>query len=465
MKRRRRLPVFGKYPSNGEYYVYCDRSGRKMRKKDTKKTWDNFIVQPKDWEPRQPLDFPPQVRPERRIWNTRPEPTNDFFACTYYVDTDGSIIYSCVPRDLELATVAQIAAVEPVVTSATTTVNEEAEPGSLVTTVVATDPQSLTLTYEILSGDTGNNFYINSTDGEIRVNTSEGLDDGEQVSLTIEVTNTENIPSTGVITVNVLGVVDPTTYGSTVVWNDTQIAASIVASASSVSQWTDQTINLYSYVQATGSNQPTEITDAANGFQAIRFSEATSDDGLFFAIEEQANLSFAHNADSTIVWVGKYYDFNHAGGVIAKAMFGNSPVNGEAGLQVSVNTFSSGQRDLLIQYRNTANVIVTINETITTFEDTTFIVVLQYDASAQLKLLVTGNSAISDITNTTALSNSPAGNVPVRNFFMGTNAANQAANSNNFRGQTQAFYMWDELLEDSEVTSLVAALKTQWGIS
>ena len=39
------------------HWVYCDRCACAVRAKDAKKTWDNLIVCPDDWEPRHPQDF------------------------------------------------------------------------------------------------------------------------------------------------------------------------------------------------------------------------------------------------------------------------------------------------------------------------------------------------------------------------------------------------------------------------
>lgn len=203
MRRRRKLPIFGKYPSNGEYYVYCDRSGRKMRKKDTMTTWDNFIVQPKDWEPRQPLDMPPKVRPERVIRNTRPEPTNNFFSLTCYID-NGQVICTTVPRDLPLATQAQIDAAVPTVTNASVSFSNQTNIGSTLTTVSASDPQGLDLTYSITAGNTNERFFIGETDGVIKLNDNSNLAADDQFVLTVKVVNTINLEATGTITLTVI---------------------------------------------------------------------------------------------------------------------------------------------------------------------------------------------------------------------------------------------------------------------
>ena len=41
----------------GNHWVFCDRCSSAIRAKDAKKTWDNLIVCPDDWEPRHPQDF------------------------------------------------------------------------------------------------------------------------------------------------------------------------------------------------------------------------------------------------------------------------------------------------------------------------------------------------------------------------------------------------------------------------
>lgn len=42
---------------SGDYYVICDRCGFKVRRSDARKTWDNLIVCPFDFEERHPQDL------------------------------------------------------------------------------------------------------------------------------------------------------------------------------------------------------------------------------------------------------------------------------------------------------------------------------------------------------------------------------------------------------------------------
>jgi len=43
--------------TSGDYYVSCDRCGFKLRRSQARKTWDNLIVCPFDFEERHPQDF------------------------------------------------------------------------------------------------------------------------------------------------------------------------------------------------------------------------------------------------------------------------------------------------------------------------------------------------------------------------------------------------------------------------
>jgi len=65
----------------GNHWVVCDMCGFDIRAKDIKKTWDNRLVCPMDWEPRQPQDF---VRSRedniRALDPVRPPPEDVFIA-------------------------------------------------------------------------------------------------------------------------------------------------------------------------------------------------------------------------------------------------------------------------------------------------------------------------------------------------------------------------------------------------
>ena len=45
------------YWAPGDYNAICDRCGRKFKASELQRTWDGFMVCPRDWEPRHPQDF------------------------------------------------------------------------------------------------------------------------------------------------------------------------------------------------------------------------------------------------------------------------------------------------------------------------------------------------------------------------------------------------------------------------
>ena len=63
----------------GNHWVFCDRCSSAIRAKDAKKTWDNLIVCPDDWEPRHPQDFVRGRRDDIRAKEpVRSEPADRF---------------------------------------------------------------------------------------------------------------------------------------------------------------------------------------------------------------------------------------------------------------------------------------------------------------------------------------------------------------------------------------------------
>ncbi|MFK7953201.1 MAG: cadherin domain-containing protein [Ekhidna sp.] len=64
----------------------------------------------------------------------------------------------------------------PQIADQTFTIDENSENGSVVGTIVASDPDNDELTYAIVGGNTNNAFQINSTNGELIVGNSEALD-------------------------------------------------------------------------------------------------------------------------------------------------------------------------------------------------------------------------------------------------------------------------------------------------
>lgn len=70
------------YPGDGYYYVICDSCGKKMRAKDAKLRWDNFLVCSKDFEQRHPQDSirVPQKRRQLNPKYVRSEGEDIFFS-------------------------------------------------------------------------------------------------------------------------------------------------------------------------------------------------------------------------------------------------------------------------------------------------------------------------------------------------------------------------------------------------
>ena len=96
----------------------------------------------------------------------------------------------------------------PVVSDATFFVSEDSSDGVVVGTVSATDPELASgdeLTYAITGGNTSNVFAINSSSGQITVPDTSKLDADAMptFNLTVQVTDKNGNPDTGIVTVNV----------------------------------------------------------------------------------------------------------------------------------------------------------------------------------------------------------------------------------------------------------------------
>lgn len=63
----------------------CDVTGFKVKRSECKVRWDGQVVITEAWEPRQPQDFPPDIRPERVIKDARPKPVDETPSDTYTV--------------------------------------------------------------------------------------------------------------------------------------------------------------------------------------------------------------------------------------------------------------------------------------------------------------------------------------------------------------------------------------------
>jgi VCBS repeat-containing protein len=129
----------------------------------------------------------------------------------------------------------------PTVADATFAINENLVSGSVVGTVVASDPDaSETLSYAITAGNTGGAFAINSTTGVITVDNAAAVDfeTNPTFALTVEVTDSEvpMLSDTATITINLNNVNDPPTVvlGSSVVSIDENSSTSIPLIVTSV---------------------------------------------------------------------------------------------------------------------------------------------------------------------------------------------------------------------------------------
>lgn len=64
----------------GDHLVICDRCGFTIRKSQAKKTWDNLIVCPEDYEPRHPQDLVRAKADKQAVEDARPYPADRFLA-------------------------------------------------------------------------------------------------------------------------------------------------------------------------------------------------------------------------------------------------------------------------------------------------------------------------------------------------------------------------------------------------
>lgn len=51
----------------GDWLVECDICGKALYHSQARHTWNNLLVCPEDYDPKDPLDFPPKIRKERVI--------------------------------------------------------------------------------------------------------------------------------------------------------------------------------------------------------------------------------------------------------------------------------------------------------------------------------------------------------------------------------------------------------------
>jgi len=73
---------------SGDHYVICDRCGFKVRRSQARRTWDNLIVCPVDFEERHPQDFRTGRKDKIYVDEPRSEPENTFLTTNQVVASD-----------------------------------------------------------------------------------------------------------------------------------------------------------------------------------------------------------------------------------------------------------------------------------------------------------------------------------------------------------------------------------------
>ena len=74
----------GNWYKPGDWWIYCDSCGKKIRASESKHRWDGLIVCADDWETRHPQDFVKAVPDKQSVPFSRPEPADTFIVgiCT-----------------------------------------------------------------------------------------------------------------------------------------------------------------------------------------------------------------------------------------------------------------------------------------------------------------------------------------------------------------------------------------------
>lgn len=76
---------------HGTANAICDVCGFKRKLHQLQRRWDGLLVCEEDWEPRQPLDYPPEIRPNHVLQETRPDEDNPT-AVSVRVGPDGEFV-------------------------------------------------------------------------------------------------------------------------------------------------------------------------------------------------------------------------------------------------------------------------------------------------------------------------------------------------------------------------------------
>lgn len=72
---------------HGDHNVICDYSGFKVKRSETRLTWNGFLVRKDLWEPRHPQDFLKSRKDKQSVSIARPEKA-DYFLSTNEVTPD-----------------------------------------------------------------------------------------------------------------------------------------------------------------------------------------------------------------------------------------------------------------------------------------------------------------------------------------------------------------------------------------
>jgi hypothetical protein len=98
----------------------------------------------------------------------------------------------------------------PVIGARAFSINENSANGTVVGTVLASDPERTALTFSILSGNTSNAFVIDPLTGVIRVNNSSVLDYEVRTSfsLSVQATDVPGLSSAATVTINLIDVIE-----------------------------------------------------------------------------------------------------------------------------------------------------------------------------------------------------------------------------------------------------------------
>lgn len=103
------------------------------------------------------------------------------------------------------ATITVNAALPPRISPQSFSINENSASGTIVGTISASDPEQQSLTFTLLSGNTGTAFVLDSVTGVLRVNSSTALNFEvlSRFDLQVQVRDTTGLTSSALVTVNV----------------------------------------------------------------------------------------------------------------------------------------------------------------------------------------------------------------------------------------------------------------------